>query len=305
LARTLLIGNPRTTWREWLREYRRGEDFLCLDPADPVQLTPTLLNLFGDGRPKLTRFYGSLDAQRQPHTILAFLGQALLQAEGDLLVQCFAFRPTPVMRQSVQLAAQMLQPDRILIASGTEIDQGGFPVGPEEITLDPALPPMVQHAQRKAQWLKLLEQCERHTVDLRKVSLEGSRLGSGRRLSEEERKKACLGQSVHAEVSGTSLFVVSDADFEEADVARALDFTGCTKAVFAEPGAYRNLLCSFANQQGEDFGFGIITEIDWRSLRAQVLNTSVPPAPVRLMRIGSQRVDAEGRELGEVRPWQV
>jgi polynucleotide 5'-kinase involved in rRNA processing len=68
---------------------------------------------------------------------------------------------------------------------------------------------------------------------------------------------------------------------------------------------YRNLLCSFAKQSGEDFGMGILTDIDWNSMRAYAQCTAVPPAPVRILRLGSLRVDSNGHELGEVRPWQV
>jgi len=92
---------------------------------------------------------------------------------------------------------------------------------------------------------------------------------------------------------------------EESDVAAALDFTGCTRAQFVAPGLYRNLLCSFAKQSGEDFGMGILTDIDWQSLRGYALSTAVPPAPIRILRVGALRVDSDGRELGEVRPWQV
>jgi polynucleotide 5'-kinase involved in rRNA processing len=305
VGRTLLIGHPQVTWREWLREHRGGADLLCLDPADPSQLTPGLLNMTSGAKRLYSRFYGSLDPQRQPHVLVAATALALQDASENVLIQTFAYRPSPVLRQTLALLAQVVRPDRILVAAGTDIDQSGFPVGPESVELERALPPMVQHAQRKAQWLKLLEECERHTVDLRRVAIEGARIGSGRALNAEQRKAACLASAVHAEVTGSTLLVVSDAEIEESDIARALDYAGCSKAVLTEPGVYRNLLCSFANQGGEDFGTGILLEIDWLSLRAQVLCTAVPPAPVRILRLGSLRVDSQGRELGETRPWQV
>jgi polynucleotide 5'-kinase involved in rRNA processing len=305
MGKTLLIGHPQATWREWLKAHRGGAEFLCLDPADPIQLTPGILTLTSGQRRLYSRFYGSLDAQRQPHVMIAAAAQALQHAGDDLLIQTFAYRPSPVVRHTLAVLAQLIRPDRILVAEGAELDQSGFPVGPEPVELERALPPMVQHAQRKAQWLKLLEECERHTVDLRRVSVEGARLGSGIALSPDQRKAGCLAAAVHAEVTGSTLFVITDADMEESEVSRALDFAGCSKAIFAEAGAYRNLFCSFANQEGEDFGYGILLDIDWRSMRAQVLSTAVPPAPVRVLRIGSLRVDSEGRELGETRPWQV
>lgn len=203
------------------------------------------------------------------------------------------------------LVAQLLRPTEVLIAAGTDMDQAGFPVGPSEIEIDKAFPPLVQQAQRKAQWLRMFEGCEKHVVDLRKVSIEGARLGTGHRLSSDERQKAQLNHSLYAERAGGTLFVISDVDTEESDVAAALDFTGCTRAHFVAPGMYRNLLCSFARQSGEDFGIGIITDIDWQSMRAHALCSAVPPAPLRILRMGALRVDSNGRELGEVRAWQV
>jgi hypothetical protein len=305
VGRTLLVGNSQTTWREWLKEHRGKAELLCLDPGDPVHLTPCILSLMKGDRRIYTRFYGSLDSQRHPHLLIAAAVEGLARAGDDVIIQSFAYRPSPVLRHTTALLAQLIRPDRMLIAEGTDIDQSGFPLGPESVELDRALPPMVQHAQRKAQWLKLLEECERHTVDLRRVNVEGARLGSGRALSAEQRKDACLGTAVHAEVTGTVLFIIMDGELDESELARALDYTGCNKAVFAEPGAYHNLLCSFASQDGEEFGLGIVLDIDWRSLRAQVLSTAVAPAPVRILRLGSMRVDTQARELGEARPWQV
>jgi len=305
MGRTLLIGNPGSSWREWLKEHRGNRPFLCLDPADAVQEIPGQLCLFVGSRPVIRRFYGSLDAQRSPHILPMLVAQALEEAPDDLIVQMFPFRPLPLLRHVAVLVAQLLRPTEILIATGTDLDQAGFPIGPSEIDIESAFPPLVQMAQRKAQWLRLFEGCQKHSFDLRKVSIEGIRLGTGVRLTTEERQKAQLKDVVYAERAGGTLFAVTDVDVEESDVASALDFTGCSRAQFVAPGMYRNLLCSFAKQSGEDFGMGIITDIDWQSLRCFALNNAIPPAPIRILRIGALRVDSSGRELGEVRPWQV
>lgn len=234
----------------------------------------------------------------------AVLAQAL-EVAPDLIVQLFPYRPLPLLRQTTSLIAQMLRPTEILVAAGAELDQGGFPVGPSEVEIETAFPPLVQMAQRKAQWLRLFESCRKHTIDLRKVSIEGTRLGTGIRLTSDERKEAKLDNALYAERAGGTLFAVTDLDIEESDVASALDFTGCTRANFVAPGLYRNLLCSFAKQNGEDFAMGILTDIDWQSLRGFALSTAIPPAPIRILRLGALRVEATGRELGEVRPWQV
>ncbi len=305
MAGTLLIGNPNTSWREWLKEHRGNRDLICLDPSDPVHGTPTRFSVFKKSRPVFVRFYGSLDPSRFPHVLLATLAQALQIAEPDALVQLFPYRATPLLRHTLMLVAQVMQPDQILIAEGTEIDQSGFPIGPESVELEKAFLPMVQDAQRKAQWLKLVEDCDDHDIDLATLSIEGTRLGSGVRLNEEEKKKVGLEDALHVEKIGGSLFIVSEDDPEDRAVAHAQDMTGTHRANFVSPHLFEGLLCSFARQSGEDFGMGLIDRIDWLNRRASILCTAVAPAPVRILRLGSLRIDTAGRELGEVRPWQV
>jgi hypothetical protein len=305
MDRTLLIGNPRTTWRDWLKAHRGKRDLLCLDPADPQQGIPGRLALFRGEHPVLTRFYGALDPQRAPHVIVAALAEMLPRLGSDGIVQLFAYRQGPLLRQVATIAAQLLQPGEILVAKGTGLDLGGMPIGPSEVELEEAFPAMVQHAQRKAQWLRLIEQCEMHEVDLRSVSLEGTRLGSGTALNAHERERADLGQAVHAERCGPTLLVVADYEPEEGEIARALDVTGCSRANFVDTRAYENLLCAFARPNGEEIGTGLIQSIDWHTGRIHVLCTAVAPAPVRILRVGGLRVDRDGRELGELKPWQV
>lgn len=303
VGRTLLIGNPQTSWREWLREHRGDADLLCLDPGEPT--SPARFVLWRANRPVYSRFYGSLDPQRAPHALVAALAQALPRAGHDLTVQLFAYRPTPLMRQTVQLAAQVLQPTEILVAKGTLLHRAGFAGACAEVELESVLPPAVQAAQRKAQWMKLLEEAAPHEVDLNAVAVEGARYGSGEALGPETRARIGLESARHAEKTGNTLFVVADEELDERDIARALDDTHCTKAQLAHPSLFENLLCSFARQTGEDFGLGLVQSIDWPSRTARILCTAVPPAPVRILRLGSLRIDREGNELGEVRSWQV
>jgi len=305
VGHTLLIGNPRASWREWLRENRGRRDLLCLDPADPQQGIPGRLALFHEEHPIATRLYGALDAQRAPHVILAALAQFLPLLGEDGIVQLFAYRPTPLLRQVAALAALLVDPEEILIATGTDFHVGDLPVGPSEIEIEPAFPPMVQHAQRKAQWLRLIEECVPHDVDLAHVTVEGARFGSGKSLTKDERGKAGLEDAVYAERCGNALLVVAEEEPEERFVSRAMDVTGTTRIHFVEPAAYDNLLLSFARPNGEEIGFGFVRAIDWESRMMVADCSAVPPATVRILRLGGLRVDRNGRELGELKPWQV
>lgn len=304
MARTLLIGGPHVSWRAWERENLKREDLLVLDPADPSHGIPTVLRLLRDERPVWTRLYGSLDARRAPHVLVAALAEGMARASEDLTVRLFAIRSTPLLRQTVGLIASAFRPDRILMAEGTDLDQNGFRVGPEPVALESAFPPMVQEAMRKAQWMKMLETSSLHEVDLRIATLEGTRLGSGRTLRREERSRAGLEGAAHVEQTGRALFVVAP-ELTERQIARALDVTHTTKIIHATPWAYDGLVLAFVRPNGEEIGHGRVLGIDWDSgtLRAQC--TAVAPVPVGIVRLGSLRLDAKGGERAEARPWEV
>lgn len=305
MGRTLLIGNGQTSWREWLRQHRSGRDLLCLDPADPANGIPARFTLLKSGKPVAARFYGSLDPARAPHVIVAALATLLPMSSENALVQTFAYRPTPLLHQTLLLIAQYLQPESILVACGTAIDQGGFPVGPEEVETERAFPTMVQAAQRKAQWIRMLETCTEQDVDLAAVTVEGARLGAGTPLLPEAMRKAGLDWALYAEKAGNTLFAVTEEDPEEWRVSRTIDSLGAARAHLVHPDAYRGLLCSLARADGEDFGTGIVQTVDWESRTLRILATAVPPAPVRLLRLGTLRLSPDGTEHGELRPWQV
>lgn len=301
--KTLLVGGPGANWRGWERE-NVGGDLLVLDPADATHGLPAVLRLVRGERPLWTRLYGSLDPRRAPHLFVAALAEGMARAGDDFTVRLFGIRRTPLLRQTAALAAAVLRPDRIVLAEGADLDVGIFPYAPEVVALEPALPPGVQEAMRKAQWMRMLEACAPHTVELNAVTLEGSRLGSGRVLSIEERTRAGLEEAVRVEQTGRTLLIVAD-DPGERMIARALDVTHTTKAVLASPRAYEGLILSFVRPNGDEFGHGRVEGIDWQAGLLHVACTAVPPVPVTTVRLGSLRLDARGVERGEARPWEV
>ena len=274
-------------------------DLLVLDPADATHGTPATLRLMRGERPLWTRLYGSLDPCRAPHVLLAGLAEGMARAGEDLTVRLFGVRTTPLLRQSLALAVSVLRPDQTLVAEGTEIGPPGDP-----IVLEEPLSANVQTATRRAQWMRMLEDSQPHQVELDRVVLEGSRLGSGRPLGIEERKRAGLEAAARVEQAGRSLLIVAD-DPDERMVARALDVTHSTKAVLASPRAYEGLILSFAREAGDEFGHGRVERIDWEAGVLHAVCTAVPPVPVPILRLGSLRIDSKGIERGEARPWEV
>ena len=170
------------------------------------------------------------------------------------------------------------------------------------ISRNPFAPP---RAQRKAHWMKLFENCEEHELELARLSVEGARLGSGEKIAHEVLDRFFKGKGLYGEIAGGALFLIAEEDPSDSEMARALDYFHCSRAHIAHPAEYEGLLCSFARSSGEDFGYGAIISIDFAGGIVKAHSTAVAPTPVRILRIGGLRVDTAGRELGEVRPWQV
>lgn len=301
MGRTVLLAESGYSWREWLRKHQGDADLLILDPADAAHGPATRIRVLRAERPVFDRFYGSLDPQRAPHLLIGALIEALEVASPNLVIQLYPYRVTPVLRQTTQLLLQLLKPDRFIVNQGLK---GHLTGSAEEVELEKSLPAQVQAAQRKAQWLSMIEKCEEHSVDLSETVLSGSRLGAGEPVGEARKTKLGL-DGAYVEVSGSTLYVVSDAEFSDDVIGTSLDVTGCSRAHFVSPSVYEGVLCSFAKLSGDDFGYGFLRSVDFINLRAQVLCTAIPPVPVPMLKLGSLRIDEKGNELGEMKPWTL
>ncbi|MBX3118046.1 MAG: hypothetical protein KF784_03205 [Fimbriimonadaceae bacterium] len=305
MPRTLLVGSPNVSWRQWIVDAAPSPNVLCLDPADTDFGLPARLTLFTGEKVVKWRFFGGLSALRSPNSLLVSLNELLQDTPEDLTIQLFPYRPSPLLRQLTLQIAQILQPKHVLITDDLAIDTRGWPVGPEVIPAPKGYPPMVRHAQRKARWLKLLEDCEPHQLRMRDIAIEGARLGSGTELDRAQYGKLSLDNAHRIEVCGTSLLVITDEYPNDGQIARALDITHCSKAHVVNTSSYENLVCTFADDSGAEFGFGMIEKLDFKAEIARIRATAEPGTPVRLLKLGGLKVDLEGRELGEAKPWEV
>lgn len=305
MGSTLLLGAPGTSWREWLRENLHGRDLLIADPSDATLGPAARIELWRDERLLAWRFYGALSPTRAPHILIDSVRSLADLASADYVVALPAYLPGALLRQVSIRIAEALRPERILIDSAAEIDLGCWPIGPEVLEADGGNAPVVSAAMRKAHWLRLIDSCEIHDVDLAHVAMDGARLGSGIRLDRFEREQFGIGRALHSEVNGSTLFVVTAEPLDDSELAKALDATHTGRAHVVAPDDYRDLICAFARDDGEDFGMGFVREIDFELGRARVVCDAVSPAPVRLFRWGGLKVDASGRELMELRPWEV
>ncbi|HRI44146.1 MAG TPA: hypothetical protein PLL78_03285 [Fimbriimonadaceae bacterium] len=302
---TLLVSVRGSSWREWLKKHRRSRDLLILDPADPEHGTPGRLVLQRGDKALLWRFAGTLEPTRNPLAFLSAAANLAPLASEDAIVLFFEVRFTPVLRQLALAVAQLLRSDEILIPDGCGFEGFGWPVGPQRVGLEPAFPEVVAAAQRRSRWIEMLERCEAHEVPLDRVSIEGLRLGGGLPIPIGSLHLAGVQNALHAEVFGSTLFLVARDGLDQDHIGRALDLTHASAAMVVEPSSYSGLLCSFADQLGDDFGMGMVEEIDFERRLVRAKCTAVAPAPVRILKIGSLRIDAGGKELGETKPWSA
>ncbi|MCH8978076.1 MAG: hypothetical protein IH945_02390 [Armatimonadetes bacterium] len=298
---TLLIADPRWTWREWLKENLGRRDLLCLDVSDADHGPPGRVFLMRKGKVRTWRLVGTVFANRNPVDVLAGgLGLAREASDGAVVLS-FDVGGSPLLRQMALALAESLGAARILIPSGSGLENEPWPVNPEWTELADALPETMRTAQRRSRWLEVIEACDEHTLQLDEIGLYGVRLGSGERLTEPPFDR--LGQ--HVEVCGPVLHVVSDGDPDDTLVAEALNLSGASRLNLVSPNSYDGLVCSFVRAGGEDFGIGVVRSIDFKERKATFLSTAVAPAPVTAVRIGAMRIDETGKELGEARPWTV
>ncbi len=305
VPQTLLIGRPQDSWRGWLDANGRGGEVLCLDPANADYGPPGRVFLLREGKVAAWRFVGCLTPQRDPIGLMAAATSLLRQLDPDGWVWLFGLRASPVVRRLALALAQVIAPGEIVVPEGSRFEREGWPVGARTVPLEEPLPGLARSAQRRARWLELREACELHQTPLDSVRLVGARLGCGEPVPTLQRKSSGIDWVLHAEVAGSTALLVARHEPADAELAHALDVLHATKAVVVRPDDYVGLLCSFARQNGDDFGMGFVESIDFEERLLRARCTAVPPAPVRLVRLGALAVDPSGKELGEARPWAV
>lgn len=302
--RTLLICDPSESWREWLKAHRGDRDFLRIDPGDPTFDYPGRISLHRKDKVFEWRFVGGLEPIYAPHQLVAGVVELLALARPELLVIGFPSSPSPLRNQLGSSLVRLIKPSEVLLGARSRLKDSEFAASVQRVELEDSFPRDIVLAQRRAQWMRLREESEPHEMQLDDVQIDGARLGIGQRIPTGKLSEEGL-EAWHAEILGSTLFAVVEQEPSSSVVSRLLDTFHCQRAHFVDPGAYDGLICAFANQRGEDFGFGTIERIDWTNRVIHCMTTAVPPAPVRTLRVGGLRIDAQGRELGELRPWQV
>jgi hypothetical protein len=294
MSRTLLVGSVDHSWRDWIEAELGDRRFVVADPAVGDYGTLGRVAAIRSGRIEEWRFVGSVDFLRNPVGWLS--GVIQLGVGGDEVVLAPEAKDSPAIRHCLLMLAQALGVNRVLVPVGGVGLDWPWPVGAESVEVGAAFPEMVRSAQRRARWLELLEGCGVHEVRLGDIAVVGARLGSGARAGDD------FG---FGEVGGGVLHLVTREMLDEEMAARKLDEFHVARVNLVHPRSYHGLLCSFAHESGEDFGMGVVRRFDELRGVVEILNSAVVPAPVRLLKLGTFRIDSKGREVGEHAAWTV
>lgn len=296
MGRTLLVGHQTFTWHDWLKGSSR--DIVNLDPRNADHGPSCRAFWISGGKVRSWTLIGSVDAARNPVGLLTAAWRLAEKAAPDAIVSLFEVRSTPVLRQLALDLAQALAPTEVLVPQGSGLAGLGWPVGAHEVELPEAFPHMVIEAQRRARWLEMFENSEDHEVSLKEVTTIGARLGSGTRIQLAE-------WPGWSEVSGGVLHLVGDHEPTDHDIGLMLDHSHAARLSMTSPNDYAGLLCSFAGEDGEDFGIGTVHEFMPERGLLKIRSTAVPPAPVRILRFGTMKLDKSGRESHDLKPWSL
>ncbi|MCE9558673.1 MAG: hypothetical protein K8R88_06950 [Armatimonadetes bacterium] len=305
MGKTLLIGAAQNSWREYIKTYRGDRDLLVLDPADAHFGNPARVALLRGDKVVDWRFVGSLDPTKNPLAVVGGTVALLRQAAADALILLFPFRETPVHRQLALTLAEIIDPAEILIPNGSPCAGEAWPIGPENVVLETEYPDLVLTAQRRARWIEVLEKCQDHEVPLDEVHFMNMRFGGGKRLPADYLERGGIQNVLWAETAAKTLLLVARKALDDEDVGRAMNIAHASKVISIDPLSFSGLICSFARQNGEEMGIGMIEECDFHRGVMRVRCTAVPPAPVRIIKVGMLRIDSSGRELHELKPWSL
>jgi hypothetical protein len=306
VARTAVLASVEENPRAWLLEQTPSVGLLWLSPNEPIYGPPGRLVRLENDAVVQSWFLGSRDATRSPHVVLQAVGEALIHGfEGVFLLP--PVRSTPVSQHLTRLLLRLIRPETIVRGELVPIPNGGWGVSApvERVPMPAALPAKAQLAQRKAHWLKLWQEGLPHRLSLLDTAIEGARLGSGNPLSPLEMRRQGMDWAVHAEVSASSLFAVLRREPTEGEVASALDSFSVRKAHLVSENEYDDLLVGLARTNSEEIGIGFLRKIDWESGVIDLVATAIPPTPIPILKLGLIRVEENGQELPELRPWQV
>jgi len=144
---------------------------------------------------------------------------------------------------------------------------------------------------RRLNFARYFENAKRVELDMRKCSVFGKLLGSGREI-----EPACFGNHVvYVESTGNELFLVSEEELSEGEVERIRKFFG--KVKWIKTGEEKGLLAGLLGADGRMLGLGIIERVDFRRKKLIVISPVDRIEEVMAVRVGTIRIKPSGEEI--------
>ena len=163
--------------------------------------------------------------------------------------------------------------------------------------------------RRAARFLAALDGSEPQLFSLDSVALQGTTLGTGEPLPHHlvQFLSRSLGRpALHAEQSGSSLYVVVNGErWDTAGLAAIEHYFSTRSVTITAAQKFAGLLVGLVSGSGVLLGIGRIERIDFSRRTLTVLTPCRKPAAVAQIWLGSLRLRADGREIGEVRPGEI
>jgi polynucleotide 5'-hydroxyl-kinase GRC3/NOL9 len=163
--------------------------------------------------------------------------------------------------------------------------------------------------RRAARFLAALDKAEPLLFSLDSVALQGTTLGTGEPLPHHLIRfiSQSLGRpALHAERSGGRLYIVVNGErWDPAGLAAIESYFGTRSVTITAAQKFAGLLVGLVSGSGILLGIGRIERIDFARRTLTVLTSCRKPAAVAQVWLGSLRLHADGREIGEVRPGEI
>ena len=163
--------------------------------------------------------------------------------------------------------------------------------------------------RRAARFLAALDGAASLSFSLDTAALQGTTLGTGEPVPHHlvQFISRSLGRpALHAERSGGSLsVVVSGERWDTAGLAAIENYFGTRTVTIIPAQKFTGLLVGLVSAGGRLLGIGRIESVDFSRRMLTVLTPCRKPAAVAQVWLGSLRLGADGREIGEVRAGEI
>ncbi len=161
----------------------------------------------------------------------------------------------------------------------------------------------VRTARRQASFRSYFGDAMGHIIKLDAVTIDGSLMGSGRRVKWQYLKKIedALGcRALHVEVTGQGIYIVSEYGCGEKNYEKLSELFSGRALQVVDAQMFEGMLVGLADETGRTISLGVVQAMDFANRFAYVLSPIRTITPVRTLVFGSLRISPDGSEKGKI-----